>query len=110
MLNQVLPAPIDVQVSGNDLHAADRIALDLEDQFRRLRGVSDVDVPQDMDYPSLQINVNRDRASESGLSPKEVVDNLITSLTSDAMIAPATGSIQTAATIISSLSNILKIK
>jgi len=89
VLNQGLPAPIDVQVSGNDLQAADRIALDLEDRFRRLRGVSDVYVPQDMDYPSLQINVNRDRASELGLSPKEVVDNLITSLTSDAMIAPS---------------------
>jgi hydrophobic/amphiphilic exporter-1 (mainly G- bacteria), HAE1 family len=89
VLNQGLPAPIDVQVSGNDLQAADRIALELEDQFRRLRGVSDVYVPQDMDYPSLQINVNRDRASELGLSPKEVVDNLITSLTSDAMIAPS---------------------
>lgn len=89
VLNQGLPAPIDVQVSGNDLQAADRSALDLEDQFRRLRGVSDVYVPQDMDYPALQINVDRDRASELGLSPKEVVDNLITSLTSDAMIAPS---------------------
>jgi hydrophobic/amphiphilic exporter-1 (mainly G- bacteria), HAE1 family len=89
VLNQGLPAPIDVQVSGNDLQTADRIALDLEDRFRRVRGVSDVYVPQDMDYPSLQINVNRDRTSELGLSPKEVVDNLITSLTSDAMIAPS---------------------
>ena len=42
-----------------------------------------------MDYPALQMNVNRERASELGLSPKEVVDNLITSLTSDAMIAPS---------------------
>jgi HAE1 family hydrophobic/amphiphilic exporter-1 len=89
VLNQGLPAPIDVQVSGNDLQAADGIALDLEEKFRRLRGVSDVYVPQDMDYPSLQVNVNRDRASELGLSPREVVDNLITSLTSDAMIAPS---------------------
>ena len=89
VLNQGLPAPIDVQVSGNNLQAADRIAVDLEDQFRRIRGVSDVYVPQDMDYPGLQIDVNRDRASELGLSPKEVVDNLITSLTSDAMIAPS---------------------
>jgi multidrug efflux pump subunit AcrB len=37
----------------------------------------------------LQVNVNRDRASELGLSPQEVIDNLITSLTSDAMIAPS---------------------
>jgi multidrug efflux pump subunit AcrB len=89
VLNQGMPAPIDVQVSGNDLEVADRIALDLEDQFRNLRGVSDVYVPQDMDYPALQVNVNRDRASELGLNPKEVIDNLITSLTSDAMIAPS---------------------
>jgi hydrophobic/amphiphilic exporter-1 (mainly G- bacteria), HAE1 family len=89
VLNQGMPAPIDVQVSGNDLDAVDHIALNLEDKFRALRGVSDVYVPQDMDYPALEVNVNRERASELGLSPKEVIDNLITSLTSDAMIAPS---------------------
>ena len=52
-------------------------------------GVSDVYIPQDMDYPGLQVNVNRDRASQLGLSPKEVIDNLITALTSDVMIAPS---------------------
>ena len=52
-------------------------------------GVSDVYIPQDMDYPALQVNVNRARASELGSTPKEVIDNLITSLTSNAMIAPS---------------------
>jgi HAE1 family hydrophobic/amphiphilic exporter-1 len=89
VLNQGMPAPIDVQVSGMDLNEANRIALDLQTKFQTLPGVSDVYVPQDMDYPALQVNVNRERASELGLSPKEVVDNLITSLTSDAMIAPS---------------------
>src|SRR5258705_8284182 len=89
VLNQGAPAPIDVQVSGSDLQTDDRIAEDLARQFRALPGVSDVYVPQDMDYPSLQVNVNRERASELGLDPKEVIDNLITSLTSDAMIAPS---------------------
>ena len=42
-----------------------------------------------MDYPALEVNVNRDRAAELGLSPKEVIDNLITALTSDVMIAPS---------------------
>jgi len=42
-----------------------------------------------MDYPALRVNVNRARASELGLSPKEVIDNLITALTSDVMIAPS---------------------
>jgi HAE1 family hydrophobic/amphiphilic exporter-1 len=89
VLNQGMPAPIDVQVSGMNLETANKIAQDLARQFQSLPGVSDVYVPQDMDYPALQVNVNRERASQLGLSPKEVVDNLITALTSDAMIAPS---------------------
>ncbi|HTZ73944.1 MAG TPA: efflux RND transporter permease subunit [Candidatus Aquilonibacter sp.] len=89
VLNQGAPAPIDVQVSGQDLNTDDTIALNLERQFKALPGISDVYVPQDMDYPALLVNVNRERAAELGLNPKEVIDNLITSLTSDAMIAPS---------------------
>jgi hydrophobic/amphiphilic exporter-1 (mainly G- bacteria), HAE1 family len=88
VLNQGAPAPIDIQVSGTDLNADDRVAQDLARRFRAIPGISDVYIPQDMDYPALQVNVNRARASELGLSPQEVIDNLITSLTSDAMIAP----------------------
>ena len=89
VLNQGMPAPIDVQVSGMDLKTNDKIALDLARQIRAAKGVSDVYIPQDMDYPALQVNVNRDRAAELGLTPKEVIDNLITALTSDVMIAPS---------------------
>jgi hydrophobic/amphiphilic exporter-1 (mainly G- bacteria), HAE1 family len=89
VLNQGAPAPIDVQVSGSDLQAADRIAEDLARQFRAAPGVSDVYVPQDMDYPSLQVTVDRERASQLGLDSREVIDNVITALTSNAMIAPS---------------------
>jgi len=89
VLNQGMPAPIDVQVSGSDLQDANRVALELAEKFRGLPKAPEVYVPQDMDYPSLQLNVNRERASELGLDPKEIVDNLITALTSDAMIAPS---------------------
>lgn len=89
VLNQGAPAPIDVQVSGSDLKQANSIAQDLAARIKAVPGVADVYIPQDLDYPALQINVNRARASELGLSPKEVIDNLITSLTSDAMIAPS---------------------
>lgn len=89
VLNQGVPAPIDVQVSGMNLREDDRIAQGLAQEFRRLPGISDVYIPQDMDYPALDVSVNRDRASELGLSPKEVIDNIITALTSNAMIAPS---------------------
>ncbi len=89
VLNQGKPAPIDVQVSGSDLDQANGIAEELAVKFRSVPGVANVYTPQDMDYPSLEVNVNRERASELGLTPKEVIGNLITSLTSDAMIAPS---------------------
>jgi len=56
---------------------------------RALPGVSDVLVPQDVDYPALKIDIDRERASELGLSAKEVIDSLITALTSDGMISPS---------------------
>ena len=49
----------------------------------------DVFIPQDIDYPALQLDVNRTRASEIGLNQQEVVDNVITALTSNTMIAPS---------------------
>jgi HAE1 family hydrophobic/amphiphilic exporter-1 len=89
VLNQGMPAPIDVQVSGMDLKTGDAIAQNLASEIQKVLGVSDVYIPQDMDYPALMLNVNRERASQLGLSPQEVVDNVITALTSDVMIAPS---------------------
>jgi HAE1 family hydrophobic/amphiphilic exporter-1 len=89
VLNQGAPAPIDIQVSGMDMLAANQVAHDLAAKINNMRGVADTYIPQDMDYPALQVNVNRARAAELGLSPQEVIDNLITALTSDAMIAPS---------------------
>jgi multidrug efflux pump subunit AcrB len=89
VLNQGMPAPIDVQVSGMDLKTDDSVAQNLARRIKALPDISDVYVPQDMDYPGLQMDVNRERAAQLGLNPKEVVDNVITSLTSDVMIAPS---------------------
>jgi multidrug efflux pump subunit AcrB len=89
VLNQGVPAPFDIQVSGMDMNTDNQIAQNLVRQIKALPGVSDVFIPQDLDYPGLQVDVNRARASELGLEPKQVIDNLITALTSDVMIAPS---------------------
>ncbi len=88
VLNSGLPAPIDVQVSGRNMNDTYAVATELTIKIRQLKGVSDVLIPQDIDYPALQLDVDREKASQLGLSQKEVVDNVITSLTSNAMIAP----------------------
>ena len=89
ILNQGLPAPIDVQVSGNDLSQAYKIAASIRDQASRLPGVADTYIPEDIDAPSLQLSINRYYAQEMGLSEKAVVDNIITSLASDGEISPS---------------------
>jgi hydrophobic/amphiphilic exporter-1 (mainly G- bacteria), HAE1 family len=89
VLNLGLPAPIDVQVSGIDLDKTYRTALGLASKLRQVRGVSDLLIPQDMDYPALRLDVDRQRAGLLGLRQKEVVDNVITALVSNGMIAPS---------------------
>ncbi|HYB52309.1 MAG TPA: efflux RND transporter permease subunit, partial [Thermoanaerobaculia bacterium] len=89
VLNLGLPAPIDVQVSGSDLRRTYATAADLAARIRKLPGVGDVLIPQDVDAPALALDVDRERASLVGLSQKEVVDNVITALTSNQMIAPS---------------------
>ena len=89
VLNMGMPAPIDIQVGGANLHDAYKTATEIAGKARELGGVSDVLVPQDIDYPAFQMSINRQRAGELGLSEKEVVDNVITALTSNGMIAPS---------------------
>jgi len=89
VLNLGLPAPMDIQISGSNLEATHEVARTLARRFRSIPGVSDVLVPQDVDYPALRLDIDRERASQLGLSPKEVVGNVITALTSDQMIAPS---------------------
>ena len=88
VLNMGMPAPIDVQVSGSSLRKSYAVASEIASQARALPKVSDVLVPQDIDYPALQLDIDREKASLVGLSQKEVVDNVITALTSNGMIAP----------------------
>ena len=89
VINQGLPAPIDVQVSSNDMDGAFNLAKQLAQKIKAMPNVSDVYIPQDLNYPGLALNIDRERASLIGLSAKNVVDNVITALTSDGMVAPS---------------------
>lgn len=89
VINQGLPAPFDIQISDNDMNEANGIAQDIARRLKRSRHISDVLIPQDLDYPGLELNIDREQASQLGLTPKDVVDNVITALTSDSVIDPS---------------------
>jgi HAE1 family hydrophobic/amphiphilic exporter-1 len=88
ILNMGMPAPIDIQVSSPDMHRSYGIAQDLANRIRQLPGVGEVFIPQDLNYPALRLDVDRINAAKLGLTQKEVVDNVITALNSNSMIAP----------------------
>ena len=88
ILNQGQPAPIDVQVNTRDLGITYSVAQDLATRIRLLPGVDQIYIPQDMNYPSIRMDVDRVHAGELGLTQKDVVYNVITALNSNIMIAP----------------------
>ncbi len=65
------------------------VAQQLAQKMRGFHGVSDVLIPQDIDYPGLALNINRQQASLEGLTPKTIVDSVITAMTSNGMVAPS---------------------
>ncbi len=88
VVNQGMPAPIDIQVTGNNQREAYDVAAEMAQKLRGMKNVSDVLIPQDLDYPGIQLDVRREMAARLGLDAQDVVDNVVTALTSNGMIAP----------------------
>ena len=89
VINQGLPAPIDIQIKSQDMDGSYALATQLAAKIKAMPNVSNVYIPQSIDYPGLTLNIDRERASLIGLSAKDVVDDVITALTSDGMVAPS---------------------
>jgi len=89
VINQGLPAPIDIQIKSQDMDSSFALATQLAAKIKAMPNVSNVYIPQSIDYPGLALNIDRERASLIGLSAKDVVDDVITALTSDGMVAPS---------------------
>jgi len=88
VVNMGAPAPIDIQIAGQNLKTDFATAQNIASKLRRSSKFGSVYIPQDLDYPSLRVDVDRLHAAKLGLTEREVLANVITSLTSNQMIAP----------------------
>ncbi|MBI2901871.1 MAG: efflux RND transporter permease subunit [Planctomycetes bacterium] len=86
-LNFGLPAPINVQVQGNDLHASYRIAEEVKRRIREVPGAVDVRIQQRLDYPQYRMRIDRRKCAELGLAADEVVKNVVTAFNSSVSFA-----------------------
>jgi multidrug efflux pump subunit AcrB len=88
ILNFGLPAPIDVQVTGFNQRATHDVAVELAARLARIPGAVDVHLDQVVNSPNLQVNVDRTRAAELGLTQRDVANSLLVSLSSSAVVSP----------------------
>jgi multidrug efflux pump subunit AcrB len=92
MINQILnfgrPAPFDVQIVSRNRPAGYKLAVDLQAKIRQIPGAVDVHVHQVVNYPDLQVNVDRAKADILGLTQRDVANSLLVSLSSSGQTAP----------------------
>ncbi|CAB3777578.1 Multidrug resistance protein MdtC [Paraburkholderia caffeinitolerans] len=88
ILNFGLPAPIDVQIVGNKLAQNRVVANRLLDQMRGVRGLVDARIQQPGDEPTLNVNVDRTKAMQAGLTQRDVAQNLLIALSGSSQTTP----------------------
>ncbi|MGA2993341.1 efflux RND transporter permease subunit [Bradyrhizobium sp.] len=92
IVNQILnfgsPAPIDLQVRGNNLKANIAYATQLLKRIRQIPGAADVRIQQSVSEPTFNIDVDRTRAQYVGLTERDVVNSLTVNLSGSGQVAP----------------------
>ena len=88
ILNFGLPAPIDVQVVGNDLAGNRRYADTLLEKMRYVSGTADLRIQQPFDQPYLNLRVERTKAEELGFTAHDIAQNLLVSLSGSFQTSP----------------------
>jgi multidrug efflux pump subunit AcrB len=88
ILNFGLPAPIDLQIVGRDAAANYKIAEELSNKIANIPGAADVHVHQVVGQPQIRLNVDRTKASQLGLTQRDVTSSMLISLTGNGSVAP----------------------
>jgi multidrug efflux pump subunit AcrB len=88
ILNFGLPAPIDVQVIGNNQKANYAYAIDLLKRIRLVPGIADLRIQQVLNYPQINVEVDRTLAGEVGLTQRDIANSLLVTLSGSGQVQP----------------------
>jgi multidrug efflux pump subunit AcrB len=89
ILNFGLPAPLDIQIVGNDLDGNRAFAERLLDKIKNVAGTADLHIQQPFDNPELRIDVDRTKALQMGLSQRDVATSLLTATSGSFQTSPS---------------------
>jgi len=87
-LNKGVPAPISIQVSAGKLEECRANAEEIVERVRGISGAVDVQIGQSLDYPQLDVQVDRTRAKYLGLDQEEIAQAVLAALGSSLGFAP----------------------
>src|SRR5207237_233484 len=79
-INFGLPAPYDIQVVGRDLTGNQQVAASIAEKIRHVRGAVDVRVQQPSNLPRFEFAIDRTKASELGLSERDIAGSVLLGL------------------------------
>jgi multidrug efflux pump subunit AcrB len=88
ILNFGLPAPVDVQIEGQDLQANREVADTVLSQLRHVAGLTDLRIQQEFDYPRFNVAVDRTKAAEGGYTDSGITSSLLVALSGSFQTAP----------------------
>jgi multidrug efflux pump subunit AcrB len=88
VLNFGITSPLSIQIEMADLNTAYGYAVKLSEAVRAIPGTVDVHINEVLDYPTLQVDVDRTRAANLGMNQRDVAFSVLTSLASSILIAP----------------------
>ncbi len=88
ILNFGLPAPIDIQVTGANVDQNYVIAQQIANRLRAIPGTADVHVQQMLDLPTLHMDIDRSKATQVGMSARDVAQSVLVSLSGSFQTAP----------------------
>ena len=88
VLNFGLPAPIDIQIDGADIEGNRQVAERILAELRHVPGLTDLRIQQQFDYPTYDINVDRTKAAQGGLTERSVATSVLNSLSGSFQITP----------------------
>ena len=88
-LNMGEPAPIHLQISGSNLDVSHGIAEIVSREIKQVSGAADVRIAQRMDYPIIDIEIDRVKAALAGINVEDVMKNLVTATNSSIGFDPA---------------------
>jgi multidrug efflux pump subunit AcrB len=88
ILNFGLPAPIDIKIDGPDINENMRVADTMLTELRHVRGVTDLRIQQQADYPKFHINVDRTKAGQGGLTERDIANSVLISLSGSFQVTP----------------------